>query len=148
MALATRDIKVGYEVTPITLTISRQKIKLFSTRTTPRGDPLGEKWAPNIHISEEMAKSIGFPDTVPEALQMFAYMSKFMASFFGEGWVRGGKLSTNFIRLIMPGDTITIKGVVKERTPEDSAIRITLEVWCENQRGEKAIVGVASGLVR
>ena len=146
MALATRDIKVGYEVVPVILRISQEKMNLFSNRTAPRDDPLG-KSAPNIHTSEEMAKSVGFPGTVTEGLQICASISKLMTNFFGEGWIRGGKLSVNFIGIMGPGDTITIKGIVKEKTPEDSAIRITLDVWCENQRGEKTIVGVASGLV-
>lgn len=147
MALATKDIRVGYELPPLVLTISPEKVNLFSNRTIPRGDPQGKSIV-NIHTSEEMAKSAGLPGIVVEGLQVYASISKLMTNFFGEGWVRGGKLSVTFIKIMMPGDTITIKAVVKEKTPEDSATRITLDVWCENQESEKTVVGMASGLVK
>jgi hypothetical protein len=36
--------------------------------------------------------------------------------------------------------------VVKEMRPEGAGPRVVVEVWCENQRGEKTAVGTASGL--
>jgi hypothetical protein len=35
---------------------------------------------------------------------------------------------------------------VIDKTPEHGAMRITVEVWAENQHGEKIMVGTASGL--
>ncbi len=147
MALATKDITIGYELSPLVLTISPEKVNLFSNRAVPRGSPQGKPMT-SIHTSEKVAKDAGLPGIVIEGLQVCAYISKLMTNFFGEGWVRGGKLSVTFIKIMMPSDTITIKAAVKEKTPEDSAIRITLEIWCENQESEKTVVGTASGLVK
>jgi hypothetical protein len=36
--------------------------------------------------------------------------------------------------------------VVKELRPESGGTRVVVEVWCQNQRGEKTAVGTASGL--
>ncbi len=44
------------------------------------------------------------------------------------------------------GDTLTVRGRVKSREPEGGNVRVTVEVWCENQDGVKTMVGTASGL--
>ena len=52
-----------------------------------------------------------------------------------------------FIKPVLAGDTLTVHGVVKERQPEAGRTRVVVEVWCENQHGEKTAVGTASGLI-
>ena len=47
----------------------------------------------------------------------------------------------------MPGDTVTARGVVRERTEEDDRVKLLLDVWLENQRGDKVLVGNATGFV-
>ncbi len=73
-----------------------------------------------------------------------AYLSEVLKRFFGESWIRGGKLSVTFIGLVMPGDVVTPRAIVREKVTEEGMGRLDLEVWVENQRGEKVIVGVAS----
>ena len=41
---------------------------------------------------------------------------------------------------------LTVHGVVKETRPEGAGTRVVVEVWCQNQHGEKTAVGTASGL--
>ena len=146
MAGAMKNIEIGYEVSPVVLEMTQEKMNLFSNRTIPRGNPQGVS-GPNIHTDNEIARRVGLPGTVAEGLQVFASISKLMTNLFSEGWLKGGKLSVSFINIMSPGDTLTIKGVVKDKTTEGSATRVTLDVWCENQNGDKTIVGVASGLV-
>jgi acyl dehydratase len=52
-----------------------------------------------------------------------------------------------FIKPVYVGDRLTVHGVVKEKRPEDGATRVVVDVWCENQHGEKTAAGTASGLV-
>ena len=56
-------------------------------------------------------------------------------------------MEVSLVKPIFPGDRITIRGRVKEKIPEGEKTRIFLEVWLENQRGEKTTLGTASGLV-
>ena len=42
---------------------------------------------------------------------------------------------------------VTVHGEVKEKRPEQGATRVVVDVWCENQPGEKTAAGTASGLV-
>jgi len=39
-----------------------------------------------------------------------------------------------------------VRGRVKSREAEGDRVRVTVEVWCENQDGVKTMVGTASGL--
>lgn len=44
-------------------------------------------------------------------------------------------------------DGVTVKGIIKDKQMENSRIRLVLDVWMENEEGQKVIVGSASGLV-
>ena len=74
-------------------------------------------------------------------------LPKLIIKFFGEGYI-GGKLAINFISFVLPEDEVTARGVVKDKIVEGDKVRLILDVWCENQRGEKVLVGTASGLAR
>jgi acyl dehydratase len=51
-----------------------------------------------------------------------------------------------FVKPVYAGDRLTVHGVVKEMRPEGGRTRVVVEVWCQNQHGEKTAVGTASGL--
>jgi acyl dehydratase len=75
-----------------------------------------------------------------------AYVSEMMPRLLGAGFVKGGTLSMAFIKPVYAGDRLTVHGVVKETRPEGAGTRVVVEVWCQNQHGEKTAVGTASGL--
>ena len=50
-------------------------------------------------------------------------------------------------RSMLPNDEMITRGIVGEKITEGDAIRLLLEVWCENQYGKKVIVGKSSGIV-
>ena len=137
MTKATKELAVGQEIPSLTRQVTLEKMKLYS----------GWPWK-NIHTDDDLAKSTWLPRAILQGLQSHAYVSKMLTDFFGEGWLKGGKLEVTFIQYGLPGDTVTCKGIVRERKAEGEAVRCTLEVWCENQRGEKITVGTASALVR
>jgi len=137
MALATKQTKVGAEVPPVSKDITFEKMRLYS----------GWPEQKNIHTDYEAAKRAKLPGPIAQGLMSAAYISEMLTKFFGEGWMKGGKLSVSFINIVQPGDKVTAKGVVKERVTEDSKVRLVLDVWCENQNGVKVTVGTASGLV-
>lgn len=75
------------------------------------------------------------------------YLSEYLLAFFNRGWIQGGRLEVSLVKPIFPGDTITIRGVVRDKVLEGKITRIVLDVWLEKQDGQKATVGTASGLV-
>jgi len=77
-----------------------------------------------------------------------SYLVELMIDLFGEDWLRYGKMNLTFIAIVDPGDTLVPRAVVKSRQAEDSGVGFVMDVWCENQHGEKVVVGTATGSVR
>ena len=102
----------------------------------------------SIHTDESWARQRGFRAPLVQAMMSTAYVSEMMTRFLGAGFVKGGAMSMAFTRPVYAGDRLTVHGVVKERRQEQGATRVVVEVWCENQHGEKTAVGTASGLQR
>jgi len=102
----------------------------------------------SIHTDENWARQRGFRAPLVQAMMSTAYVSEMMTRFLGAGFVKGGAMSMAFTRPVYAGDRLTVHGVVKERRQEQGATRVVVEVWCENQHGEKTAVGTASGLQR
>jgi acyl dehydratase len=70
-----------------------------------------------------------------------------MTRLLGAGFVRGGTMSVAFVQPVYAGDRLTVRGVVKELRAEAGVTRVIVDVWCENQHGQKTAVGTASGLL-
>lgn len=102
----------------------------------------------SIHTDEAWARQKGFRAPLAQAMMSTAYVSEMMTRFLGAGFVKGGTMSMVFIKPVYAGDRLTVRGTVKERQPAGGATRVVVEVWCENQHGEKTAVGTASGLER
>jgi phosphate acetyltransferase len=131
----TTDTAIGQTLPPLVKEIPQRRIDAYS----------GVR--PNyIHSDEAFARKKGFAAPLAQAMMSTAYVSELMTRFVGAGFVKGGKLSMAFIKPVLAGDTLTVHGVVKERQPEAGRTRVVVEVWCENQHGEKTAVGTASGL--
>jgi 3-hydroxybutyryl-CoA dehydratase len=128
-------LEVGAELPPLTKTIQQRQIDCYSG-VRPH----------SIHTDPEWARKKGFPAPLAQAMMSTAYVSQLMTQFAGEGFVKGGRMSVSFVKPVIVGDTLTVRGRVKSREPEGDRTRVTVEVWCENQDGVKTMVGTASGI--
>ena len=132
----TASVGIGQELPPLVKNIPQRKIDAYS----------GVR--PNyIHSDESFARTKGFRAPLAQAMMSTAYVSEMMTRFVGAGFVKGGALSMTFIKPVLAGDRLTVRGVVKEQRPEGGRTRVVVEVWCENQDGVTTAVGTASGLV-
>lgn len=132
---AVKNLQVGDEVPPLVKPIAQRQIDVYSG-VRPR----------SIHSDEDWARQKGFKTTLAQGMMSSAYVSQMMMRLLGGGYVRGGKMSIAFIKPVHQGDTLTLRGVVKEKIPENGRTRVVLDVWCENQDGVKTMAGTASGL--
>ena len=130
-----RQLAVGDELPPLRKTIAQRQIDCFSG-VRPH----------SIHTDEEWARQKGFKAPLAQAMMSTGYVSQLMMQYAGAGFVKGGAMSVSFIKPVYVGDTLTVRGRVKSREPEGRGIRVTVEVWCENQDGVKTMVGTASGI--
>ena len=141
MTKADRNLEIGFSFEPRSFEITQEKINVYS-RYVFHGED-----TKNIHTDDKTARRAGLPRAVAQGRYPIGYLSEVLLDFFGRGWVRGGKLEVTLIKGIYPGDTITIKGRIRDKVHEGNSVRIVLDVWIENQMREKATVGTASGLV-
>ena len=129
-------IAVGQELPSIQKEPTQRRIDVYSG-VRPR----------SIHTDPSWAHAKGFRTTLAQGMMSTAYVSEMMTRLLGAGFVKGGTLSMAFIKPVYAGDRLTAHGVIKDKQPENGATRVVVEVWVENQDGEKTAVGHASGLV-
>ena len=127
---------IGQELPSLVKEISQRKIDAYSG-VRPR----------SIHTDEAWARTKGFRAPLAQGMMSTAYISEMMTTFLGAGFVKDGTISVAFIKPVYVGDRLTVRGVIREKRPESGAARVVVDVWCENQHGEKTAVGTASGLV-
>ena len=138
---AHKDFEIKHALEPVSYDITQEKINTYSRYVFHGKD------TKNIHTDDEVARQAGLPRALAQGRYPIAYISERMLEFFGQGWVQGGKLGVTLVKGVYPGDTLTVKGVVTDKIPEGNAMRLVLDVWLENQAGEPATTGTASGLV-
>ena len=137
--MATRvevESKIGQALRPMVKDVSQRRIDVYSG-VRPR----------SIHSDEAWARQKGFRTCLAQGMMSTAYVSQLMVSLLGPSFARGGTMSMAFIKPVYAGDRLTIRGVIKHKQPDNGATRVTVEVWVENQHGEKTAVGHAPGLV-
>jgi len=136
MALASVPA-VGHELPSLDKELTQRHIDAYSGVRTR-----------SIHTDEAWARRKGFRTTLAQGMMSTAYVSEMMTRFFGAGFVRGGTMSMAFVQPVYAGDRLTVRGVVKELRAEGAGTRVVVDVWCENQHGQKTAVGTASGVLR
>jgi acyl dehydratase len=58
-------------------------------------------------------------------------------------WLYGGRQESRFIQLVVPGDTLIYHGKVIDKITEQDKKYIVIDVFAENQKGEKVMVATA-----
>lgn len=137
--MATRveaETTVGQALPSLVKDVSQRRIDAYSG-VRPR----------SIHSDEAWARQKGFRDCLAQGMMSTAYASQLMVKLLGPGFARGGTMSMAFIKPVYAGDRLTVHGVIKDKRRDGSATRVVVEVWVENQHGEKTAVGHATGLV-
>ena len=137
--MATRietEAVVGRALPSLTKDVSQRRIDVYSG-VKPR----------SIHSDEAWARQKGFRGCLAQGMMSTAYVSQMMVKLFGPGFARGGTMSMAFVKPVYAGDRLSVHGIIKDKQPDNGAARVVVEVWVENQHGDKTAVGHATGLV-
>ena len=107
-----------------------------------------EGWpSKNIHTDLPFARDCGLPSVAASATQYMGYMAQLMIDLFGVEWFWHGTMDVKFIDIVDAGDLLVSKAVVKSKEAAGGATKFTMDVWCENQRGAKVLVGFTTGII-
>lgn len=94
-----------------------------------------------IHLDSEAARSVGLDGTIAHGMLGMAFAGQILTDWLSAssngGWV--ARLRVRFQGLVRPGDTLTVRGTALE----ESGGRRRVDVWIENQAGERVISGDA-----
>ena len=94
-----------------------------------------------IHTDDETARTVGLDGVIAHGMLSMAFLGEYLCWLAGPESVR--RLSVRFVEMVRPGDTLTCRGRVKERTSVNTGRRLQLEVWAENQRAVRVTIGEA-----
>lgn len=89
--------------------------------------------------NDTQAREAGLPaGAVVNELQ-FSHITELLMQEFGSRWLRDGEIEMKYVTPLRDGDTFRVNGRLR-----DDGGRVEVELWCENQRGERIAVGRAS----
>ncbi len=128
------DVKVGDELPPLVKGPVRQ-IQL--TRYAGASGDFNP-----IHQDDEFAKAAGMGGIFAHGMLSMGFVAQSLTDWLGAGTVR--KLGVRFTALVRPKDVVTCRGRVVATREDGGAHLVDLDVWAENQRGEKVVIGSAT----
>ena len=140
MASAGR-IEIGMELPPVNRLVTQEKINLFES--------VGIRDQPNIHTDpEQAARRLGVTYPIASGRMSVTYAAEALRRFFGpEVFHSTGSVNLKYLRPVKDGDTISVRGQVREIAEESGGLRVTVELWCQNQNGDRTAVGTGSALL-
>ncbi|HYB44738.1 MAG TPA: MaoC/PaaZ C-terminal domain-containing protein [Candidatus Methylomirabilis sp.] len=101
-----------------------------------------------IHQDDAFAKAAGMGGVFAHGMLSMGFVAQSVTDWLGVGTV--GKIGVRFAGLVRLGDVITCRGtVVAKRSAKDRPEQslVDLELWAENQKGEKVVTGKATAVL-
>lgn len=132
------DVELDYELQPIRVQVTQEMISKFACGSLDFNP---------IHIDPVWAKKVnlfGVGKTIAHGQWTIAKLTQVITNWC---YADGGRLKSIDIKLIKPvhpGDTITFHGKVVAKHPRTKEMSfVDLELYAENQNGDKVAVGKA-----
>jgi hypothetical protein len=72
------------------------------------------------------------------------FVSQLMQDHFGEGWLRGGRMSAKLTNVLWVDETVGVYGRIRDEQPEGTRTRVHCEVWVDKTDGTRILAGEAS----
>lgn len=100
----------------------------------------------NYHNDREQAQKLGFPTIVVQGMMSTCFVSQLMQDHFGEGWLRGGRMSVKLTNVLWVDETVGVHGRIRDEASEGTQTRVHCEVWIDKTDGTRILAGEASAL--
>ena len=103
----------------------------------------------NIHNNPELAaKRLGTTYTLASGRMSITFASECLRKFFGtEVFNHTGTVNLKFLRPVKAGDTITVTGSVSGTEAIEGGTRVSVDLFCDNQDGNRTAVGTGTAVV-
>ena len=70
-----------------------------------------------------------------------AYIAEMCVNHFGKYFFCNAKVTCKYIASTYANEVITTHGIVRDKAQTERGMRFTVEVWADNEAGEKKTVG-------
>ena len=127
----TRDTPVGFELIGVR---KKAAIQLMGSRLWGRFNP--NHWDPVY------AASTGLRQPIQTGEMSSAYLAEMCVNYFGADFFKGARIQCKYVASTYANEIVTTHGVVREKTPKGGGYRFTVDIWMDNEAGEKKTVGV------
>jgi acyl dehydratase len=125
------EVEEGDELPTVELFLSKDQVRAYARAAG--------QWAPRF-TDDEGARREGLPGMITPGNMSMGLLATMIEGWAGAGTLR--RLGTTFRGLVLPDRTIRLCGAV---TQKDEASRaVELDVWIENDEGERTVIGTAT----
>ncbi len=131
MARRFDDVVEGDEIPPLQFLHAKDRVRDYARASGiffPR------------FTDDEGARREGLPGMITPGNMSMGLVATYLEAWSGPGSLR--RLGTTFRGLLLPDRTIRICGVVTQR--DEAARTAEVDVWIENDDGERAVIGTAT----
>jgi acyl dehydratase len=128
--LFTRDTPVGFELVGVK---KKAAIQLMGSRLWGRFNP--NHWDP-VYAAET-----GLAAPIQTGEMSSAYLSEMCVNYFGRHFFTGARMVCKYVASTYANEVISTHGVVTEKTPKGEGFRFKVEIWAQNEAGEKKTIG-------
>ena len=126
----TRDTPVGFELVGVK---KKAAIQLMGSRLWGRFNP--NHWDPLY------AHETGLDAPIQTGEMSSAYIAEMCVNYLGAAVFTGARIQCKYVASTYANEIITTYGKVREKTPKGDGYRFTVDLWAENEKGERKTVG-------
>ena len=77
------------------------------------------------------------------------FATECLRKFFGpEVYNHTGTVNLKFLRPVKAGDTITVTGAVSGSEDIDEGTRVSVDIFCDNQDGNRTAIGIGTAIIK
>ena len=135
-------IKPEQEIPSVTKQITTESILQFES--------CGILDRQNIHNNPELAaKRLGTTYTIASGRMSVTFAAESLRRFFGpEVFNHTGTVNLKFLRPVKAGDTICVTGAVSGTEEIEGGIKVSVNLYCDNQDGDRTAVGIGTAVIK
>ena len=143
-ANAATTLAVGAEISGPVRVMTAERIQWYDSAMLSAAKGELARVTVNIHTDDDYARSQGLPAIIADGMISTNWCSEMLIDRFGMDYVERGELRTKFIKPILLGVTVHVRGKVTAADPQKGgSVVYALDVWCEDDDGVKLTVGDA-----
>jgi 3-hydroxybutyryl-CoA dehydratase len=140
-----QQLAVGAEIAGPVRMVTAERIEWYDSAMLSAASGELAQVGSNIHTDDAYAKSQGLPGVIADGMIMANWCSSMLVERFGMDYLERGELRTKFIKPVLLGATVFVRGrALAVERGDDGGTVLKLDVWCEDENGTKVVDGDAT----